>query len=148
MSHILVYHTLRSPPLSISLRSSHVEMVESSQCCEDMLMNFIVSHVTRLPPIKVAQRKSLKDVSSSSSSFSLSSSSSFSAASSHLALSPSSYNESSFSVKQVCVNERPDNPFLFYQFSKDRAKGIYKVLNETILELALSVYRSFRIRTF
>ena len=73
-----------------------MEIVESSQLCEDMLMNFLVSHVTRLAPIKVAQRKSLKDSSSTSSS-------SFPVSSSHSALTlPSSpYNESSFSVKQV-----------------------------------------------
>ena len=96
------------PTPLIHFRSSHIEMVESGQFCEDILMNFVVSHVTRLPPIKVAQRKSLKDASasysSSSSSSSLTSSHSSSAAlsaSSHVSLSQSPYNESGFSVKQV-----------------------------------------------
>ena len=74
-------------------------MVDSSQMCEDMLMNFLVSHVTRLAPIKVAQRKSIKDHSSSSSS----SSSPVSSSQVALTLSASPYNESSFSVKQVCI---------------------------------------------
>lgn len=34
--------------------------VEQSQNCEDILMNFLVSHVTRRPPIKVTQRKQYK----------------------------------------------------------------------------------------
>ena len=29
--------------------------------CEDILMNFLVSHVTRRPPIKVTQRKQYKE---------------------------------------------------------------------------------------
>ncbi|KAJ8952539.1 hypothetical protein NQ314_007508 [Rhamnusium bicolor] len=39
--------------------------VEQSQNCEDILMNFLVSHVTRRPPIKVTQRKQYKEHSSS-----------------------------------------------------------------------------------
>lgn len=35
--------------------------VEQSQNCEDILMNFLVSHVTRRPPIKVTQRKLYKE---------------------------------------------------------------------------------------
>ncbi|VEN57738.1 unnamed protein product [Callosobruchus maculatus] len=35
--------------------------VEQSQNCEDILMNFLVSHVTRRPPIKVTQRKQYKE---------------------------------------------------------------------------------------
>lgn len=35
--------------------------VEQSQNCEDILMNFLVSHVTRRPPIKVTQRKVYKE---------------------------------------------------------------------------------------
>ncbi|XP_019864522.1 exostosin-1 [Aethina tumida] len=38
--------------------------VEQSQNCEDILMNFLVSHVTRRPPIKVTQRKQYKEQSS------------------------------------------------------------------------------------
>lgn len=39
--------------------------VEQSQNCEDILMNFLVSHVTRRPPIKVTQRKQYKEQPSS-----------------------------------------------------------------------------------
>lgn len=35
--------------------------VDQSQNCEDILMNFLVSHVTKLPPIKVTQRKQYKE---------------------------------------------------------------------------------------
>ncbi|KAK7871188.1 hypothetical protein R5R35_002423 [Gryllus longicercus] len=35
--------------------------VEQSQNCEDILMNFLVAHVTRRPPIKVTQRKQYKE---------------------------------------------------------------------------------------
>lgn len=35
--------------------------VEQSQNCEDILMNFLVSHVTHRPPIKVTQRKQYKE---------------------------------------------------------------------------------------
>ncbi|GJQ66024.1 putative transferase, transferring hexosyl groups [Trypoxylus dichotomus] len=38
--------------------------VEQSQNCEDILMNFLVSHVTRRPPIKVTQRKQYKGLAS------------------------------------------------------------------------------------
>ncbi|KAG8178127.1 hypothetical protein JTE90_025241 [Oedothorax gibbosus] len=36
-------------------------VVDSTQNCEDILMNFLVSHVTRLPPVKVTQRKHYKE---------------------------------------------------------------------------------------
>lgn len=36
------------------------KIVDQSQNCEDILLNFLVSHVTRLPPIKVTQRKQYK----------------------------------------------------------------------------------------
>lgn len=35
--------------------------VEQSQNCEDILMNFLITHVTRRPPIKVTQRKQYKE---------------------------------------------------------------------------------------
>ncbi|GAB6028164.1 hypothetical protein CHUAL_002371 [Chamberlinius hualienensis] len=35
--------------------------VDQSQNCEDILLNFLVSHVTKLPPIKVTQRKQYKE---------------------------------------------------------------------------------------
>ncbi len=34
-------------------------VVEQSQNCEDILMNFLVTHVSKLPPIKLSQHKSL-----------------------------------------------------------------------------------------
>ena len=36
-------------------------LVEETDNCEDLLMNFLVSHLTRLPPIKVTQRRGLRD---------------------------------------------------------------------------------------
>jgi len=45
-------------------------LVDSLSNCEDLLMNMLVSHVTRLPPIKVTQRKQYKD-SSAATKFSL-----------------------------------------------------------------------------
>jgi len=37
--------------------------VRQAHNCEDILMNFIVSHVTRRPPIKVTQRRAYKETS-------------------------------------------------------------------------------------
>ena len=36
-------------------------IVDTTQNCEDILMNFLVTHVTKSPPIKVTQRKIYKD---------------------------------------------------------------------------------------
>lgn len=38
-----------------------LKTVQQSSNCEDILMNMLVSHVTRKPPIKVTQRKAYKD---------------------------------------------------------------------------------------
>ncbi|XP_070506515.1 exostosin-1 [Chironomus tepperi] len=38
-----------------------LKTVQQSSNCEDILMNMMVSHVTRKPPIKVTQRKAYKD---------------------------------------------------------------------------------------
>ncbi|BES87574.1 unnamed protein product [Nesidiocoris tenuis] len=38
-----------------------LKTVEQSHNCEDILMNFLVSHVVRRPPIKVTQRKQYKE---------------------------------------------------------------------------------------
>uniref|UniRef100_A0A1L8E1L1 Putative glycosyl transferase family 64 domain protein n=1 Tax=Nyssomyia neivai TaxID=330878 RepID=A0A1L8E1L1_9DIPT len=38
-----------------------LKTVQQSSNCEDILMNFLISHVTRKPPIKVTQRKGYKD---------------------------------------------------------------------------------------
>lgn len=40
-----------------------LKTVDQASNCEDILMNFLVSHVTRRPPIKVTQRKMYKDTS-------------------------------------------------------------------------------------
>ena len=36
-------------------------LVDQLGNCDDILMNFLVSHVTKRPPIKVTQRKHYKD---------------------------------------------------------------------------------------
>lgn len=36
-------------------------MVDQMSNCEDILMNFLVSSVTKLPPIKVTQKKQYKE---------------------------------------------------------------------------------------
>uniref|UniRef100_A0A3B3DNX2 Exostosin glycosyltransferase 1a n=1 Tax=Oryzias melastigma TaxID=30732 RepID=A0A3B3DNX2_ORYME len=46
-----------SPMLSPSLRT----MVDQMSNCEDILMNFLVSSVTKLPPVKVTQKKQYKE---------------------------------------------------------------------------------------
>ncbi|GIY37893.1 hypothetical protein CDAR_57571 [Caerostris darwini] len=51
------YHFLYTHFLSHLLH----KIVDQSQNCEDILLNFLVSHVTRLPPIKVTQRKQYKE---------------------------------------------------------------------------------------
>ena len=50
------YHALYTDWLSPLLHKT----VDQSRNCEDILMNFLVSHVTRQPPIKVSQRKQYK----------------------------------------------------------------------------------------
>lgn len=52
------YHHLYTNYLPTSLKS----MVDQLANCEDILMNFLVSAVTHLPPIKVAQRKQYKEL--------------------------------------------------------------------------------------
>lgn len=52
------YHYLFSHYLPQSLRT----LVDRTSNCEDILMNFLVSGVTHLPPIKVAQRKQYKEL--------------------------------------------------------------------------------------
>nr|XP_013816604.1 PREDICTED: exostosin-1-like [Apteryx mantelli mantelli] len=51
------YHYLYTFYLPASLRS----MVDQISNCEDILMNFLVSAVTKLPPIKVTQKKQYKE---------------------------------------------------------------------------------------
>ncbi|KAG8005343.1 Exostosin-1b [Nibea albiflora] len=51
------YHHLYTNYLPTSLKS----MVDQLANCEDILMNFLVSAVTKLPPIKVTQKKQYKE---------------------------------------------------------------------------------------
>lgn len=51
------YHHLYTNYLPASLKS----MVDQLANCEDILMNFLVSAVTKLPPIKVTQKKQYKE---------------------------------------------------------------------------------------
>ncbi|XP_016117569.1 exostosin-1b-like [Sinocyclocheilus grahami] len=51
------YHFLYTNFLPNSLKS----MVDQLANCEDILMNFLVSAVTKLPPIKVTQKKQYKE---------------------------------------------------------------------------------------
>ncbi|XP_055766577.1 exostosin-1a-like [Salvelinus fontinalis] len=51
------YHFLYTSYLPASLRG----LVDQLSNCEDILMNFLVSAVTKLPPIKVTQKKQYKE---------------------------------------------------------------------------------------
>uniref|UniRef100_A0A8C6T471 Exostosin glycosyltransferase 1b n=1 Tax=Neogobius melanostomus TaxID=47308 RepID=A0A8C6T471_9GOBI len=51
------YHFLYTHFLPVSLKA----MVDQLANCEDILMNFLVSAVTKLPPIKVTQKKQYKE---------------------------------------------------------------------------------------
>ncbi|TNN30220.1 Exostosin-1b [Liparis tanakae] len=51
------YHHLYTNYLPSSLKG----MVDQLANCEDILMNFLVSAVTKLPPIKVTQKKQYKE---------------------------------------------------------------------------------------
>ncbi|CAB0042505.1 unnamed protein product [Trichogramma brassicae] len=56
-----VYHRYYNTLYTETLSSTLHKTVEQSQNCEDILMNFLVSHIIRRPPIKVTQRKIYKD---------------------------------------------------------------------------------------
>lgn len=51
------YHFLYTHYLPTSLKN----MVDQLANCEDILMNFLVSAVTKLPPIKITQKKQYKE---------------------------------------------------------------------------------------
>lgn len=51
------YHYLYTTYLPASLKT----MVDQMSNCEDILMNFLVSSVSKLPPIKVTQKKQYKE---------------------------------------------------------------------------------------
>ncbi|XP_074656128.1 exostosin-1a-like [Tubulanus polymorphus] len=62
------YHGYYNYLFTNYLATSLLRMIDQWRNCEDILMNFLVSHVTKLPPIKVTQRKQYKESMSSSSS--------------------------------------------------------------------------------
>lgn len=55
------YHRYYNYLYTHSLNTLLHKTVDQSQNCEDILMNFLVSHVTKFPPIKVTQRKQYKE---------------------------------------------------------------------------------------
>ena len=55
------YNALYSLVVSPVLHKIVNEAGNGSGNCEDILMNFLVSHVTRRPPVKVTQRKQYKE---------------------------------------------------------------------------------------
>ena len=46
---------------SADISPEALQLVHQANSCEDILINFLVAHVTKLPPIKVSQRKAYKD---------------------------------------------------------------------------------------
>ncbi|XP_076083727.1 exostosin-1b-like [Mytilus galloprovincialis] len=56
-----VYHRYYNYLYTNSLSTVFTQIVDQSQNCEDILMNFLVSHVTKQPPIKVTHRKIYKE---------------------------------------------------------------------------------------
>lgn len=59
LPHFLLryYHYLYTTYLPASLKT----MIDQMSNCEDILMNFLVSSVSKLPPIKVTQKKQYKE---------------------------------------------------------------------------------------
>lgn len=56
-----VYHRYYNYLYTNGLNNALIRTVTESQNCEDILMNFLVSHVTKLPPIKVTHRKQFRE---------------------------------------------------------------------------------------
>lgn len=56
-----IYHRYYNFLYTNYLGSAFTDIVDQSQNCEDILLNFLVSHVTKLPPIKVTHRKVYKE---------------------------------------------------------------------------------------
>lgn len=56
-----VYHRYYNYLYTNLLSSAFTQIVDQYQNCEDILMNFLVSHVTKQPPIKVTHRKIYKE---------------------------------------------------------------------------------------
>ena len=59
------YHRYYDDLFSTKLSPSLIEYVDSVSNCEDILINFLISHVTRKAPIKVTQRKKYQEPSPS-----------------------------------------------------------------------------------
>ena len=59
------YHRYFGDLFETKLASNLIQTVDILANCEDILMNFLVSHVTRKPPVKVTQRKQYKESSPS-----------------------------------------------------------------------------------
>ena len=59
------YHRYYADLFSTKLSQSLIEYVDNVSNCEDILINFLISHVTRKPPIKVTQRKKYQEPSPS-----------------------------------------------------------------------------------
>ena len=59
------YHRYYNSLFTKSVSPMLTKFVDEKANCEDILMNFLVSHVTRRPPIKVTQRKQYKEASAS-----------------------------------------------------------------------------------
>ena len=59
------YHRYFGELFSTKLSASLIQTVDSMANCEDILFNFLVSDVTRKPPVKVTQRKQYKEPSPS-----------------------------------------------------------------------------------
>lgn len=57
MFSLRYYHYLYTTYLPASMKT----MVDQMSNCEDILMNFLVSSVSKLPPIKVTQKKQYKE---------------------------------------------------------------------------------------
>lgn len=55
------YHRYYNYYYTHNLPSSIHELMSTSEICQDMVLNFLVSHITRQPPVKVLDRKPYKE---------------------------------------------------------------------------------------
>jgi glucuronyl/N-acetylglucosaminyl transferase EXT1 len=56
-----MFHRYYSHIYTYYLNAELHHVVDQADNCEDLLFNFLVSHVTKFPPIKVTQRKQYKE---------------------------------------------------------------------------------------
>ncbi|XP_064408341.1 exostosin-1 [Latimeria chalumnae] len=96
------YHYLYTNYLPSELRN----LTDHLSNCEDILMNFLVSAVTKLPPIKVTQKKQMKDVLMQ-----------------QVSVSPQWSSLEHFSQRQTCINKFVNSigfmPLIYSQFRLD-----------------------------